>query len=175
MKRNTQAEKKIIDFLLDHAGQKFYLTQIAKELNISDSTIWQILRRKEKEGLVKKEKLGNLSLYFVDSKDPTVRQRKILRTTELLKPLINELKNFSQKIILYGSCARGEDSEGSDIDLFVLSNEPMEARRIIIKHIFKRKIQAVIKDFTEWVKLKEKDKFFSEEIKSGLTLWEKNE
>lgn len=175
MRRDTQAKTKIINFLLDRPGEKFYLSQIARKTGVSDSTVHQILEKTKNEGVVQKEKLGNLSLYSVHYADPVVKQMKILHTTELLKPLINRLQEFSQKIVLYGSSARGEDTQESDIDLFVLTNESEEARKIVANHTFGRKVQAVMKNFTEWVELKEKDKFFYEEIQKGITLWETNE
>lgn len=175
MKRDTQAKKKIIDFLLDNVGEQLYLTQITRGTGVSGSTVHQILEKARKDGLIQKEKLGNLSLYFLNPLDPVVKQMKVLRTTELLKPLIERCRDFSQKIILYGSGARGEDRKESDIDLFFLTGEPEEVRRIIAKQDFKRKIQAIIKNSAEWAELKEKDHFFYEEIKNGLNLWETNE
>ncbi|MDP3954897.1 MAG: nucleotidyltransferase domain-containing protein [bacterium] len=176
MKRDTQAKKKILNFLLDDVGEKFYLTRLARETGVSDSTIHQILEKTKGEGIVQKEKLGNLSLYFINPLDPVVKQMKVLRTTELLRPLIEKLRDFSQKVILYGSCSRGEDTKESDIDLFILTNEGEEVKRVLSKYSGGgKRIQTVIKNFNEWVEHKEKDNFFYGEIKNGLTLWEANE
>lgn len=175
MKRDTQVEKKILDFLLDHTGQKFYLTQIAKEVNISDSTVWQILEKKEKEGLVKKEKIGNLSFYCLDFTDPVIQQMKQLRTVKLLKPVVEKLKDCSQKVILFGSAAEGKDLANSDIDLFVLTGDKKAVLKIISQAKIGRKIQLVAKNILEWQKIKKEDKIFAEEVERGKILWKEED
>lgn len=171
-KRDTKAEKKIFNFLLDHAGQKLYLSQIAIGSGASVSTCYQVLERITKEKLLTKEKMGNLSIYAVNLSDALNRQLKVLRTIELLKPLIERLTPFSRKIILFGSAGEGTDIAESDIDLFILTNEKDEARKIISKVKIGKKIQAIIKNALEFSELREKDKFFYEEIKKGRVLWE---
>ncbi|EMR75158.1 nucleotidyltransferase family protein [Thermoplasmatales archaeon SCGC AB-540-F20] len=83
---------------------------------------------------------------------------------------------YQKKFILFGSCATGEDTNESDIDLFILTNE----KDIVIKYTnnrnFEREIQAVIVSAVEFMKLKEQDKAFYQEIKKGIILWNsKNE
>lgn len=172
--RDTKAEKKIIDFLLDHSGEKMYLSQIAKSSGASVSTCHQVLERKAEEGLLAREKLGNLSLYSIDPNNVLNRQLKVVRALELLNPLIEKLKDVSQKIILFGSTAEGTDVPESDIDLFILTSEKSEVQKIISGAKIGKKIQAIIKNFLEFVEMKEKDEFFYEEIKKGRVLWEES-
>ena len=175
MKRNSKAQSIVWNFLLDHAGEKFYLTQIAEKTKVSDSTVHQILEKQTGKGLVKKEKLGNLSLYFLNESSPSVRQEKVLRATRLLEPLIEQLKEFSQKIILYGSVAVGQDTVDSDIDVFVVSNEKGQVYKFFSQSRIKNRIKLVVKNYLEWLEMKEKDKFFFDEINKGKVLWDKNE
>jgi len=174
IKRNTKAKKIIWDFLLDHAGKKFYLTQIAVKTKISDSTAQQILEKKTKEGLLKKVKLGNLSFYVL-AENPLVKQEKILRTLELIEPLVNQLKEVCQKIILYGSQAAGEGTSKSDIDLLIISHQKDKVYKIFSRAKIKNKVNLLVKNFLEWTQLKQKDKFFSREVEKGKVLWESNE
>lgn len=172
MRRDMNAEKKVMDYLLDHMGEKQYLSQIARSSGTSGSTCHQILEKKFAEGLVKKEKLGNLSLYFLNSNDLMVRQRKVARTIESLSPLVKRLENISQKIILFGSAAQGIDTADSDVDLCILTAEKEEAREMVRKAKLRRKIQVVYKNYLEWVKLKKEDRVFYDEISKGRVLWE---
>lgn len=172
MKRDMKAEKKVIDFLLDHAGEKKYLSEIARSSRVNTPTCYQILERKVAEGLVEKVKFGNLSIYFLDSSDSLVSQLKVARAVELIKPLIEKLKDVSQRIILFGSAARGEDTAGSDFDLFILTNDKNEVKKILRKSKIGRKIQPVVKNFLEFSELKRKDEIFSDEINKGKVLWE---
>lgn len=171
--RDMKAEKKIFDFLLDHDGKKMYPAQIARMSGASVSTTYQVLERLKKEKKLKEEKLGNLNLVSLDLNDSLIRQNKVTRTVELLKPLIEKLKDFSRKIILFGSAAEGTDRVESDVDLFILSNEKSEVRRIISKANIDKKIQAVVKNSLEFSEIREKDRFFYEELKKGRVLWER--
>ncbi len=172
MKRDMQAEEKIINFLLDHAGEKWHLSRISQLTKVSLSSIHQILGRKIKEGLVKKEKLGNLSLYFLDSDDSLVCQLKVTRTVKLLKPLVAKLRKVSQKIILFGSTSVGKDVVDSDIDLFVVSNEKSEVRNIVSQAKLGKRVQLIIKNTLEFHEIKKKDEVFYKEIDKGMILWE---
>jgi predicted nucleotidyltransferase len=93
-------------------------------------------------------------------------------TTTELNPVINDLKNISEKIILFGSCSTGDDTAESDIDLFILSHDPTKVKTYLNKKRTGRTIQAVVANAAELVKLKEHDKAFYQEINKGITLWE---
>lgn len=176
MKRDRKAEEKVINVLLDYVGQKLYMSQIAENAGTAVTTTHQVLERKVEENFVKKEKLGNLSLYSVDPQDALVKQMKIKRTIELLKPLVARLKDYSQKIILFGSAAQGKDTTDSDFDLFILSNEKEQVQRIVKKSEIGSRIKPVVKNFLDWMQTKGEDKFFYEEVQKGMILWEeKNE
>ena len=83
---------------------------------------------------------------------------------------------LSDKIILFGSCSTGEDNYESDIDLLVLTNEKEKVNKKIINTKLNRKIQAVVVNTVDLMKIKEKDKGFYQEINKGITLWDvKNE
>ena len=63
----------------------------------------------------------------------------------------------------------------SDIDLFILSQEPEEAKKIIASIKARQKIQSVIKTPSELADFKEKEKTYYAEVDRGITLWEKKE
>jgi predicted nucleotidyltransferase len=154
-RRNSKATEIVWHFLLDNAGEQFYLTQIAQKTNIADSTVQQILEKKVNSGLVEKKKLGNLSLYLLVQENILVRQEKILRTLKLIQPLVDNLKEWSQKIILYGSTAGGQNTATSDIDLFILSNQKDKIWKIFSQSKIKNKVKLVVKNFLEWIQMKD--------------------
>jgi len=169
-----QVEDKIFGVLLDNAEKKLYLSQIARISGASGSTCHKILEKKVKENLIKKEKLGNLSLYFINSSNSLVRQQKVTRAVKLLKPLVEKLSNFSEKIILFGSAAEGTDTAESDIDLFILTNGKDSVCKIISRLKVRKRIHFVIKNYLEWLEIKDKNKLFFEELKKGRILWEEH-
>ena len=86
--------------------------------------------------------------------------------------MIQRLNPHCLKIILYGSTALGENSQDSDIDLFVLSRDPIKVKEIIYKSHFREKIQYVINTPGEFVKSKKENTIFYKEISKGIILWE---
>ena len=59
---------------------------------------------------------------------------KRMKKLELAKVFARTLKDTAtERIILYGSVARGEDTEESDVDILVLSKDKRATRKQVIK------------------------------------------
>jgi predicted nucleotidyltransferase len=57
-----------------------------------------------------------------------------MKRLELAKEFARTLKDAAaERIILYGSVARGEDTEESDVDILVLSSDKRATRKQVIK------------------------------------------
>lgn len=54
-------------------------------------------------------------------------KKKLKFITDNVVQSVLSVSNNVDKIILYGSQARGDNSEGSDIDILVIVDEPNEA------------------------------------------------
>ena len=103
---------------------------------------------------------------------PMIKAFRVFENIVELNGLIEDIKEYCKKIILYGSCSRGEDTVSSDIDLFVLTSEDKEfIREKITKYDLKRPIKAVIVDPLEFAKLREEDKVFLDEVEKGILLY----
>jgi len=144
----------ILIFLARNPDKQFYIREIAKIMNKSGKNIY----------------------YQINQMNPSVKNFKIFMIINELKTLVDTLKEISEKIILFGSCSIGEDTYESDIDLLVLTNEKEKVNKKIINTKLNRKIQAVVVNTVDLMKIKEKDKGFYQEINKGITLWDvKNE
>lgn len=176
MKKDTFSQtttQKILDFLCGNPYESFYSAQIASRTLLSKGGTNQALRKMAKEGLLDTEKKGYMVFYRVDPKSPVVKQYKVLRNVTLLQGLVEKLKPFSQRIVLFGSCASGEDTQDSDVDIFVVSDSREKIGSIISSLRLKRKIQLIPKASQEYLQLDRKDPVFYEEIKKGIVLWER--
>ena len=118
------------------------------------------------------KKKGRMLFYAVDIENPLIRSLKITENISLLKLLIGQIKKISQKIILFGSFANGTNIEGSDIDLFVLSDQQKSVRKIIEESSLAEKIQLIIKKPIDFIGFNEKNPLFYQEIGKGFILWE---
>ncbi|MCK4235402.1 nucleotidyltransferase domain-containing protein [candidate division WOR-3 bacterium] len=164
--------QKILDFLLSHPDEEFFDRQISKLADVSRSGTNFALRDLAKANIIKREKRGRMCFYSIDNHDFLIKQLKILQSATLLYPLVNKLKSYSLRIVLYGSAAKGENSVDSDIDLFILSRQKMKARNIIFKDPLREKIQYIITTPNDFAKLKKENHVFYKEILNGISLWE---
>ena len=125
-----------------------------------------------KANLVNRQQKGKTYLYTINDENPVVKQLKILRTIMNLVPLIKKLKQKSSKIILYGSSSRGEDTEDSDIDLFIVTNLIEEIEKIMQRTKHYKKIQPIIRKPLKYIEMEKTDPTFYQEIEKGIVLWE---
>ena len=61
----------------------------------------------------------------------SLRNRKIADT--LVERLLDKMKDEVHSVILFGSVARGEANDKSDIDLYIISNDSSDTRRRVEK------------------------------------------
>ena len=157
-------------------GKSFSVREVSKELGISPGSASTMLNRLKSKGLVTTEVRGRLLLCSIDLENPIARQLKVLLSLDTLGDLVGSLKPFAKKIILFGSAARGLDTEESDIDVFVLTTDMAKAKEAIsqARNSISRKLSPVIVDTTGYSRLKREDKPFYDSINSGITLWDSN-
>ncbi|MCG2739157.1 MAG: nucleotidyltransferase domain-containing protein [Syntrophaceae bacterium] len=168
----TTNSQKALNFLIQNPGKQFTANEVQKEIKISKAGINVALRKLIKEKLVFREKRAKIFLYYVDHSNPVVKQLKVLQTIMILQPLTVKIKGCSEKAVLFGSCARGENLPDSDIDLFVLTNAREETKNILEKFSPKKKLQSIIRNPLQFSEMETKEPVFFEEIVRGITLWE---
>jgi len=163
--------QKVLDFLASNPGKDFFSSEIQKTTSISRAGVYFALKELTKEGLIFKRKKGKIIFYSIIYNDSAIKQFKVLQNVLMLRSLVSKLKPSSKKIVLYGSASRGENDITSDIDLFILSKEPDEAKRVILSIKSKRKMQPVIKTPSEFADFKKDEKVYYNEVERGIVLW----
>ncbi len=170
-KTNTQ---KVLKFLAQHPTQEFLASDIKSKTHISRAGINFALQELSTQKLIEKKAKGKAYVYQVKAGLSTIKQLKVLDSVIKLQSLINNSKDSADKIILFGSCARGEDTEDSDIDLLVVSRNKEEVREKL-KKFRKIRVKAIIKTVSELEDLSKADPSFYAEINRGIILFEKND
>lgn len=168
----TTNSQKALNFLIQNPGRQFTANEVQKGIKISKAGINVALRKLVKEKLVFREKRAKIFLYNVDHSNPVIKQLKVLQTIMILQPLSIKIKDASEKVVLFGSCARGENLPDSDIDLFVLTNAKEEVKTTLEKFSSKKKLQSIIRSALQFSEMETKEPVFFEEIVRGITLWE---
>ena len=110
-------------------GIGFQLRELSRKVNVAPPSVKNYLKELEKEGLIIKVKhrIHNYPVYYANRDNENFKFLKKLDTVMKIKEsgLIEYLSEncMPDAIMLFGSCANGEDLKDSDVDLFVLSKE----------------------------------------------------
>lgn len=166
----------ILSYLSKSKSHENISAHIAKDLGLGSGSVHQILKQFEEIGIVQSRLLGKSLVYETDRNSPLVKSFRIFENMLELDLLFNNLKIHCRKIILFGSCATGEDSESSDIDIFIVADidEKDNIINIISDFQLEREIKPVIVDTVELMEMEKNDKVFLSEIMKGIEVWEGN-
>jgi len=174
----TTVNQKVLSFLTKFSDKEFYERQIARKIGIAYGSANRALNELYSTGAIKRRQEGKMYFYSVDRSNATIAEFKKLINITLIEPLIEELKDISSRIVLYGSCAQGTDTSQSDLDLFIVANDKERATEAINNFSFPRgfediHIQSVIKSPAELFEIGKSEQAFLEEVEQGIILWER--
>ncbi len=168
----VQPEIKVLDYLTLQNGNQVSGRQIARDTGLGKSTVSRALVLLVRYSFVMIVQQGRNKLCSVNRQSPHVARLRMAFNLLEIEPELAALKKIASKIVLFGSCAAGTDTLGSDVDLFVVAKEKEKAVRIAHKIKMLRPIQWVIKTPQEYVVLNSKEPVFAKEISRGVVLWE---
>ncbi|MFC1546288.1 nucleotidyltransferase domain-containing protein [bacterium] len=174
----STATQKVLQFFLFHPDQKFYEREIAYKVKIGLATSHRVLNALVKEKAIEKVLYGNRCYYNLNLSNIFLKEYKLFVNLLMMENIVDKIKSISNKIVLFGSMAKGEDVEKSDIDLYIVSSYPQKVQRIInkltdSKKTMGRKIQAVIVKPEEVMQGKRDEVFLDEIRKGNKILWER--
>jgi len=135
---------KVLRLFLENQNSYFHLREIARLTYISPGGMFKILKKLEDEKLVIREKTKVMDNFIanVENKEYIAIKKAFNIYSIMGSGLIEFLvEAYSPKaIVLFGSYAKGEDTEKSDIDIAIITNK--EKRLDISKYeeVLKRRI-----------------------------------
>lgn len=171
----STSQQRVLYFLLANPDKKYYDREISRLAKASRASTNYALHNLMAAGLVKREKKGRMYFYYVTSEDPIIRQLKVTQNLIDIRPLIEKLKPISLKIVIYGSAATGTNHAESDIDLFILTRDSKKAKDIIYRSPLKERLQYVVTNPQDFIRLKKQNPVFYKEISGGIILHESKE
>ena len=127
---------KVLKKIYEKPSYRFHIRELAKLTKLNPNTIVRITDLLFKEGIIIKEKRKNLSEVWANLEDRRYLLSKrlfnirTLYSSGLVDYLIKTYRPSS--IVLMGSFSRGEDLEGSDVDLVVTSKTNKRIMQVII-------------------------------------------
>lgn len=132
-KKFTINDQRVIGVVLSYPTHRFTVREMSRLTKITHPTVSRSLQKLNKLGLAKRELQKNMSgigtiIFWVANREGEKYKlyKKIANLEQLyFSALIEKIASETtpNAIILFGSYSRGEDTEESDIDLFVISKE----------------------------------------------------
>lgn len=118
---------KVLKVFLFNPTESFRLRELSRKVNLAPTSLLIYLKMLEKQGLIQVKKKDKIKFYFSqrDSRE-FKRYQKLSMQYELYESgIIDKIWEDlnPEAIIFYGSYAKGEATETSDIDLFVMCSQ----------------------------------------------------
>lgn len=163
---------KVLSYLSKNKNDEFlYGSKIAEEIGVNQGGTSIALKKFKEMGIVNSENVGKTLVYQIKKENPLVKAFRVFENLFELNELIERMKQNSRKIILFGSCATGEDDKDSDIDIFIVTDDKEKVSEEISTYKSDRKISPVIVTPLELCEMNEKEKVFLHEIETGIEVW----
>lgn len=138
----SKVKRKLLALFFSNPEDEFYIRQLSRKLAEETNAIRRELLMLENAGILTSRTEGNLKLYKVNRNSPVFNELKsiLLKTEGLGTILRQELKDKDILFaFIYGSYAEGRERKGSDIDLMVIGDVPVDKFNRIISEL-ERKI-----------------------------------
>jgi len=163
----SKLREDLLALYFTNPNKKYYLRELERILNFSVGNIRRELIKLESTGLFLSENKGNLLYYCLNQSYPLFKELKsiIFKTSGVPRMLHNVLEKFDDidQAFIYGSFAKGEEREDSDIDLLIIGevNEDKLIEEIgKLERKLQREINYVIYEKEDFKKKKEEGNFF---------------
>ena len=150
----------LLELMAENSGTEFTFTELWKKTKLSKATLAKYLQFLTKNEFIEIKKAGSIKLYKYAKENIINKHFKILRSLFALQPLKQIAQKHNTDIYLYGSTARGENTEKSDIDLLVIGEDITKE----IKTALGKEVKTTTYTPLEWSEMSKKDKPFYERV-----------
>lgn len=160
----------MLNFFFFHPTEEFYEKKVADSTKVSLGACNKHMKKLAEIGFLYREKRGKMNFYRLNRENGIVKQLKVIFT--LSSPIVNKirrrLKGEEVEIFLYGSFARGEDVEDSDLDILLIGKRENHARiasklaKIGEGHGKIVKVSSFTRE--EWLSMRKEDPAFYERV-----------
>lgn len=122
----STTRRKLLTRFFTHPGERFYQSQLIRELGLSSSLVQKELARLTTAGVLTSEREGNTRFFSVNRSYPLFSELKsiIYKTEGLGDALREHLAGVPglRVALVYGSVARDLEDAVSDVDLLVIGD-----------------------------------------------------
>ncbi len=164
----------IIEFFIKEPEREFHVRELSKLTNKSPTTVSKYLKKYSKKCVLKSEKKLNHLFFRADTESREFKFLKLSYNLSLLSGsgligYLEEKYNHPSAIVLFGSFAKAENTEKSDVDILVVTSN----KKDVDLSGFEKKISNIqlhLYSNKEIETMKEKNKELLNNIVNGITL-----
>jgi predicted nucleotidyltransferase len=165
----SKSRVKILELLLLNPAGEFHLREISRRTHVSAPYVQRELANLSALGLVSRRSQGNMMLFRLNKDSPIAEELKriFLKTESLgrfVRDSLNELGNIRFALV-YGSFAKGEMNERSDVDLLIVGDVDERRMLDLLEHVEERLGREV--NYVAWTEAE-----FEEKVRQMVPLLE---
>ncbi|MEA3414323.1 MAG: nucleotidyltransferase domain-containing protein [Nanoarchaeota archaeon] len=176
--------KNILNLFYNNQNEKFHLREISRKTNLNENSVTRFLNKLEKAKLIKSKKRANLKEYSISKNkklysifnlfDLEKYNSLPMERKQAIEYFIKKLENQPLITLLFGSTAKNNFREDSDIDLLLITNGKINLKKAkdfseSQTGIKISSFQISFEEFKEELKLK-KDKVIQSAIETGYPI-----
>jgi predicted nucleotidyltransferase len=157
----------LLEPFLYRPGIELYQSELIKLTGVPLNRALRLLNLLVSHGILHETEKAGSKFYSVSPENPVLKQLKILNIVSKLFDLTREFTGKNIEVYLFGSAAKGEDTEKSDIDLLIIADTDKTVVNKLIDRMMKglaREISPVVYSSLEYANLYNKEKVFYESI-----------
>ena len=167
---------RILTYFIRHPTKETYPRELERLLKISSGSISMICKELGKIRILKSRRMARVHFYKLNNENVFVRTLKSGWFVGRLDRHHQLIENPEfQSIVLYGSYARGEFNEKSDVDLLIITNMEKTKVQSLLEPLGKNlgvDLSLTIFTLAQWKELADKnDRFYKEVLANHILLY----
>lgn len=123
----SKTQQAVLGLLFTHSDKAYHLREIVRRSSIGQGTVQRQLKKLTEVGIIHREQRGRQTFYNVNRKCPIFAELHglVIKTFGVARTVAEALETIKDRIriaYIYGSFARGDETEKSDIDLLIVGD-----------------------------------------------------
>ena len=131
----SKTRQVLLNTFFSNLDKEYYTRQLASMHNMSVGTLHREIKKLISLGILNVREVGNIKLFSLNRQNPVYEELKsIVYKTEgvikLVQDAVTSVKGIRVAFI-YGSLAKGDERQDSDIDIFLIGDDINEDKLVI--------------------------------------------
>ena len=124
----TKTQQRVLGLLFGKPDGRFYTNEILRRLDMGRGTVRRELERLVAAGILVVTREGNQLYYQANRESPVYTEllgivRKTFGVAQVIRGALRPVDEQIQLAFVFGSLAKGTDTESSDLDLLLIADE----------------------------------------------------